>query len=290
MNVSASSLSLQLVTFQSQSLDALLGSSSDFGSIFQTASDTASASDALAALGGGASGLSSTGYNTSLFDPQSAFDMMSVINQKDADYKAQFSELNQMGTDVSTMASAAQTLSGISTATSDDGIRGQLQSFVDQYNAWVKRFDGDMQQGGVLNGTQAAEVSRWELDQSVESRFYGVADGLNGLGSLGITIDPATGLASLDASKLDSVLASNRQGVVDTVQEFSTAFAKSANLLNSDGNFIPNQLNNLNGAIQYIGNNIASWRSEFGTGAPATISSADAARALAAYNQAAATA
>jgi flagellar capping protein FliD len=273
--------------FQAQSFTALLGDgSNDFGSLFRAASGQSS-SDALSALGS-SGGLSATGRNASLFDPESAYNMMSVINQKEVDYKAQYSELTEMKSEVGDMASAAQALAGISMDSGDDAIRSQLQSFVDKYNAWVKRFDGDMQRGGVLADTQAAEVARWELDQSIESRFYGVDDGLNGLGSLGITIDPTTGLASLDTATLDGVLSGNRQGAIDTIQEFSASFAKSANLLNSAGNFIPNQLNNLSSALDYIGNNIASWRSEFGTGAAASASSADKARALAAYDKAAA--
>ncbi|HEX8962673.1 MAG TPA: flagellar filament capping protein FliD [Rhodocyclaceae bacterium] len=288
MNVSATSLSLQLAAFRAQSFDALLGPSMDFGSIFQAASssDASSAADKLAGLTG-AGGLSSTGRNTSLFDPESAFNMMSVINQKQADYTAQYSELSDMKSEVSDIGSAAQALSSVAASSSNADVKDALQKFVDDYNAWVKRFDGDMQQGGVLAGTQAAQVARWELDQSVENRFYGVDDGLNGLGSIGITIDPKTKLASFDAAKLDSVLASNRKGVLDTVQEFSAHFSGAAKLLNSAGNFIPNQLNNLGSALQYISNNISSWRSEFGTGAPAVASSAQTAKALAAYRQAA---
>jgi hypothetical protein len=290
MSISATSLSLQLVAFRSQAVNALLGSSSDFGSLFQAASGSSSASDAIASMGGGSSGLSATGRNTSLYDPESAYNMMSVINQKDVDYRAQYSELSTMKTEVSDLSAASGSLSSIAADTSDNDIRTRLQSFVDQYNDWVKRFDADMKQGGVLAGTQAAQVARWELDQSMESRFYGVDDGLNGLASIGISIDPTTKLASLDSSKLDSVLTGNRKGALDTIQEFSTHFAYAANLLNSAGNFIPNQLNNLSSAIQYIANNIASWRSEFGTGASAAPSSAQAAQALAAYNKAYATA
>lgn len=283
-NISAQSLSLQLVAFRSQACSMLMDSS--FDSIFQAASRSSSAVDALTA--GGKGGLSASGRNTALFDPESAFDMMSVINQKDVDYKAQFSELSEMKTEVSDLAGAAQSLSNITADSGNDEIRTHLQKFVDQYNAWTKRFDGDMTKGGVLAGTQAAQVARWELDQSMESRFYGVDDGLNGLKDLGIVIDKATGLASLDTAKLDATLAGNRKGALDVVQEFAANFAKAANLLNSAGNFIPNQLNNLDSAIHYIDNNIASWRSEFGTGAAAK-SSGQTAQALAAYSAANAT-
>jgi flagellar capping protein FliD len=286
MNISASSLSLQIVTFRAQSVSALFDSSSsdDFGSLFQAAANSSPA-DALTGTSGGASALSATGRNTSLYDPESAFNMMTVINQKDVDYKAQYSELNSMKTEVDAMASAASGLSGISTSTGDADIRTQLQGFVDKYNAWVKRFDGDMQQGGVLAGTQAAQVARHELDANMDNWFYGAADGVRGLRDLGIETDPVTGLASLDTAKLDAALSGNRQGVIDALQEFSAGFAKSAEMLNSTGNFIPNQLNNLGSAISYIDNNIASWRQEFGTGSAAKPNT-QTSQALAAYNAA----
>ncbi|MGE5467864.1 MAG: flagellar filament capping protein FliD [Ignavibacteria bacterium] len=285
-NVSASSLALQLAAVRSGTLGALVGSSADFDSILQAASNASSPVDALFSKGSGKSvGLSADGHNMSLFDPQSAFDMMSVINKKDVDYKAQYSELSQMGSGAASLASTAQDLAGISAATGDADMRTRLQAFVDQYNGWIKRFDADMQKGGLLSGTQAAQVARHELDAGIDNRFYGARDGVRGLQELGITTDPVTGLASFDTAKFDAALARNRSGVVDTVQEFATGFATAANLLNSAGNFIPNQLNNLSGAIHYIDANIASWRSEFGTGSAAT-PDAQTARALAAYNKA----
>ena len=59
-------------------------------------------------------------------------------------------------------------------------------------------------------------------------------------------------------------------GVIDTVQQFSANFAKSAELLDSSGNFVPRQLSNLNQAINYITQNESSLQSEFGTCVPTT--------------------
>ena len=108
-------------------------------------------------------------------------------------------------------------------------------------------------------------------------------DGFRGLADLGLTIDPTTRLATLDASKLDAALASNKAGAVNTIDEFSANFAKSAGLLNSVSNFIPNRLANLDRVIDYISENTASLQTEFGLGAPAKISD-KVAKALAAYN------
>jgi hypothetical protein len=105
---------------------------------------------------------------------------------------------------------------------------------------------------------------------------------------LGITIDSNTRLASLDSAKLDAVLSSNKQGVVDTLQEFSANFAKSAGLLNSEGNFMPRQLDNLKRGIQFIADNKADLQVEFGTGDSAR-PTGPIAQALAAYNRAYAT-
>jgi hypothetical protein len=79
-------------------------------------------------------------------------------------------------------------------------------------------------------------------------------------------------------------LATNKQGVVDTVHEFSANFTKSASLLNSDDNFIVKQLDNLNRAIHFIADNNASLRAEFGTGNTAK-PTGQVAQALSAYNQ-----
>lgn len=235
--------------------------------------------------GGSIKGLSPAGRNMALPDPESAYKMMTVINNKDVYYKAQFSELSQMGSYVSKMQHAGQNLGSIALSTGNDVIKSQLQEFVVQYNGWVQRFNPDIQEGGLLADTQAAQASRFELEQNVNYRFFGAKYGVHGLGDLGITIDPNTRLASLDSTKLDSLLAANKQGVVGTVQEFSTNFAKSASLLNSDGNFILKQLDNLNRAIHYIADNKESLQKEFGTG-DAAKPTGQVAQALAAYDAA----
>lgn len=224
------------------------------------------------------------GRNMSLADPESAYRMMSLINSKHVLYKAQYSELSQMGKFVAGMKEAGQSLGKITTETDNESIKSALQDFIAQYNDWIKRFRTDLQDGGLLDQMQAAEISQYELEQSVKYRFYGVDDGLNGLADLGISVDPATQTLSLDTAKLDSMLAGNKQGVVDALQEFGANFARAADLLNSDNNFITNQLDNLNRAIHYINDNQASLRTEFGTG-DAARPTGDTARALAAYEK-----
>jgi hypothetical protein len=233
---------------------------------------------------GSIKGLSPAGRNMVLADPESAYKMMTVINKDDVSYKAQFSELSQMKSSVFQMQDAGQGLGNIALSTGNDNLKSQLNNFVGQYNSWIQRFNPDILQGGLLADTQAAQASRFELEQNVNNRFFGINDGVHGLSDVGITIDPNTRLAALDTTKLDSLLATNKQGVVDTVQEFSANFVKSASLLNSDGNFIVKQLDNLNRAIHFIADNKASLQAEFGTGNTAK-PTGQVAQALSAYNQ-----
>lgn len=296
---SAESLRLRVATIQSQTFAALLNAA--LGS--SSARDSASGADVFALLTGSSessseplaelpaanagNGLSANGRNTALFDPESAYRMMSVINNDEVSYKAQFAEMSEMKSWLDDIGLDAQALGDISLTSSDDAIRASLQTFADEYNAWVTRFDAAMQSGGLLADTQAAQVARYELKQSIDNIFNGAKDGLHGLRDLGLRIDPASNLATLDRSKLDAVLANNRQGVVDTVQQFSAHFAKSAALLNADGNFIPNRLNNLGRVIAYIEDNRSSLQAEFGLG-DAARPSGQVAQALAAYQQMAA--
>lgn len=226
---------------------------------------------------------STFGRNMGLADPESAYAMMTTINAKDVLYKAQFYELSEMKTGVDDMREAAQNLE-IDASTDNAGIESQLQQFVDSYNGWIKEFGDDMQSGGLLANTQAAQMARRELDQSIEYRFNGAKDGVHGLADLGITIDRTTGLANLDTARLDARLQTNKTGVLDAISEFKEKFAAAATLLNSTGNFMPKQLANLSGAISYIADNEASLQAEFGMGDAAQPTGA-VAQALAAYNR-----
>lgn len=288
MDLSPASLTQKIVSFQSQVLDTLFGGSSGgAGDTFSAllAQQTAAASPSTDAASlfdtAGAKGLAATGRNASLFDPESAYNMMSLINNRDVLYKAQFSELSHMSAGVAQEQAAAHQLGSIA---SPDEIQARLAQFAEQYNQWRKDFGGDVQKGGLLAGTQAAEVSLYELDQSIKNRFFGAADGVRGLADLGFSIDPTSHLATLDTQKLQATLSANPQGAVNALHEFAQNFAKSAELLNSANNFIPNQLDNLNRAIHYISDNKVALTQEFGTGDPAK-PTGQVARALAAYNQ-----
>ena len=271
--VSFSDISLRVASLQEQTLGALMNSSSTAGQ----ANDSGGLNALLASLnspvttvassspGGSINGLSATGRVSALPAPEAAYQLMSYINKQELAYKSQFSELGQMQSALSGMQQNAESLAGIAISTDNESIKSQLQKFAGQYNDWVKRFDADMQNGGVLADTQAAQVSRYELEQSVSSVLNG-RNGVRGLSDMGLAIDPGSKLAVLDTARLDSVLASNKTGVVNTLNEFTANFAKSAEMLNSDGNFIKNRLDNLSRVINFIGENKPALQSEFGLG------------------------
>lgn len=291
MDISAAAITQSLALFQSQALGALFGSDSSgasdvFSTLLARKTGGKQASDDLSSLlnPSGGNGLSSSGRNLALFDPESAYNMMSFINSRDVLYKAQFSELNQMKTGVTQMQIAGQGLGKITTDTPPAGVEALLRNFVERYNHWRESFNADVEQGGLLDNMQAAEVSLHELEQSVKYNFFGAKDGIHGLRDLGVGIDPATHLATLDSKQLHATLSANPQGVVNTIDEFSANFAKSASLLNSANNFIPNQLDNLSRVIRYIDDNKAALSQEFGSG-DAAKPSGKIAQALAAYNQ-----
>ena len=293
----SSSLALRMAGAKSQSINILLGSAlggnkASSGTDFLTRLSGAQsgsqlgATDPLSLLGLSTTtqGLSPSGRNLSLFDPESAYRMMSVINAKDVTYKAQFSELSEMETLVSGMQQAGQALGGVSALMDNEAIESQLQAFAAKYNDWVTRFDGTVKNNGLLAGTQAAEISLYELEQSVKNIFNGAKDGFHGMRDLGLNIDPNTKLATLDTSQLFAALGTNKTGAINALHEFGANFAKSAELLNSANNFIPNRLGNLDRVIDYITDHRSSLQTEFGLGDPAK-PSAQVAKALAAYNQ-----
>ena len=298
MNISPASISLIQSQVSNSLINSTFGTNSNdswtalFSLMVSNSAPTNSLSPDLASLltqsnpinQGNTNSVFAAGRNMTLADPESAYKMMTVINNDDVLYKAQFSELSQIQSSVFHMQDAGQGLGSITTSTGNGDIKSQVQNFVGEYNNWIQRVNPDIQNGGLLADTQAAQVSQFELEQNVNNRIFGGKDGVHGLSDLGVTIDPNSHLASLDATKLDSILGSNKQGVVDTIQQFSANFAKSASLLNSDGNFIPNQLDNLNRAIHFIADNKNSLQAEFGTG-NAAHPTGQVAQALAAYNQ-----
>lgn len=287
---------LQMAQFQSAALNNLISSAMS-GKSGQGASSgnplfASNASDGNPLYGdtsssnsaAGANGLNAAGRNMSLCDPESGYKMMSLINKKEISYQAEFAALTEMKGEVTQLQHESEDLAALKASTDNTSVHAELQQFVDEYNTWVGEFDDEMRTDGALANSNAAKVSRYELGQSITSPFNGAKYGLQGMQDLGITIDPVSKLARLDGSKLDSVLAENKTGAIETIQSFSANFAKSAQLLNASDNFIANRLGNLDRVIHYLNANKVDLQAEFGLGDTAT-PSANIAQALAAYKK-----
>lgn len=292
----SSALKLQMANIQSQSVGTLVSSlqasskvsgGANFADILGTGKTSGnSALDAMLGSAAGISGMngiSATGRNMSLFDPESAYRMMTNINTKAVNYKAESSEMTDMKAYVSALQREAITLGGTDASASGEEIQRRVQAFADAYNGWIQRFGSELQDGGMLAGTQAAKVSQWELEQSIANPFYGAKEGLHGMADLGLSIDPVTKLATVDNARLNATLANDKTAAMGALQDFTTHFAKAAELLNSDGNFINNRLDNLSRAIAYIDTNMTSLQAEFGLG-DAAKPTGQVAKALASYN------
>jgi hypothetical protein len=300
MNIASVGLLLGKSLLQSQALGSIFGSDNNGPNVGRTsgASDLFSSllsqqigknkpDAALAALlnpSKSANGLSATGRNLSLFNPEAGYNLSTFINSRDVLYKAQFSGLSQIKHGVAQLQAAGEGLGKISNETPAAGVEALLQNFIGRYNHWRESFNADVADGGLLDNVQAAEISLYELEQSVKNTFIGAKDDIRGLRELGITIDPNTHFAALDSKQLAATLSSKPQGVVNAIQDFSANFVKSAALLNSANNFIPNQLDNLGRAINYIRDNQAALKLEFGAG-DTPKPNARIAQALAAYNR-----
>lgn len=272
------------------SLAAMYGSRPDFASVLSAASSSnglsASAANPLfaAPMVGKSAGLSATGRNEALFDPESAYQMMSTINQKEVLYKAQYASLKGLGDSLPEMGALGRKLADLPDSAGAGEIGAVLQEFTDAYNRWSQKFGDQTDPGGVLADTRAAKIARRALEQSIANIFTGAQDGFHGLKDLGLTLSPVTHRASFDSSRLDAALKTAPSGALATVREFGAGFSKSATLLVSAGNFIPGQLNNLDRAIGFIAKNHSALQSEFGTGDPPKTTGVIA-QALAVYKQ-----
>lgn len=292
----SSTLKLQMASIQSQTVGSLVSSTQASGKVsggtnFADIPGTGktSGNSALDALLGstaslsGTNGISATGRNMALFDPESAYRMMTNINARAVAYKAESSEMSDMKSYVSALQQEAIKLGSTDKSTSNEETRSRVQAFADAYNGWMQRFGSELQDGGMLAGTQAAKVSQWELEQSIANPFHGAKDGLHGMADLGLRIDPVTKLATVDNARLDAALANNKTAAMGALHDFTSQFAKAAELLNSDGNFINNRLDNLSRVISYIDTNMTSLQAEFGLG-DAAKPTGQVAKALASYN------
>jgi hypothetical protein len=269
MNTQTASISLSMASFRFDTLGALMGtgdasSSGAAGAASPFEQLLSQFSSPLSSVG--AQGGQPAGRNMSLNDPESAYSMMTDINRFEVNWKAEFAELSEMDDTVETLGSSVQGLGKLSVDDSSEAIIAQLQAFVAQYNGWSERFAPDMKSGGILDHTQAAGVTVHELEASIRNILNGSKDGFSGLGDLGISIDPKTHAMTLDSKAFEAALASNKSGVVGTLKEFAADFSGAADSVTADGKFIERQLDNLDRVLDYLRDNMAAMRLEFGSG------------------------
>jgi hypothetical protein len=291
MSISAKDLNniaSQIANFKTSTLGSLTSSSKEAGFDISTlASQYLSQQSGLTALTAPSTstaldGVSAIGRNMSLPDPESAYQMMSEINHRAQIYPAQQQVLSQMQDGVKQLAQAVTPLGSISSDMNVADVKAKIQQFADQYNSWRLSFDADVQDPELLADTQAAKMARYELAASINSPFHGATSGLQGLGALGLTIDPQTQMARIDGAQLAAAWLQKPQAVAQALNDFSQDFTQSANLLSAPNNFFQKQLGNLQQAISYLNDNLPKLQQEFGIGDTPELSPR-VAQALAAY-------
>lgn len=276
MSITPANVLMQLASFRNESLASLFANKED---------EPSSGTSFAEIFAGKQTTLAESGRNTALFDPESAYTMMSFINNSEVSFKAQYAELASMGEEVEHLEEIGGALADADLITPNEDIKARIEAFSAEYNRWIDRFSPDTRPGGILDNVQAAEVSLFELEQNITNVFVGAKDGFRGLDDIGISIDPQTRKISFDPAVLDSALAANKPGVVAAIDQFSADFAKSADLLNQADNMIPRQLDNRQRAIDFISSHRSSLEAEFGRG-DAAQPAGQVARALAAYEDA----
>jgi len=275
MDLSAKSIAGHIASIKTDTLSPLLnpkaGSSFD---IVQLASGYINSQSGLTGVSGVDTipGLSAIGRNLSLSDPESAYKMMTEINRRSVEYKAQYATLSDMQTGVGQLSQAAEQLGEITATSSFATVKSQLQRFTDQYNSWRREFDTDSQDPELLGNTQAAQAARHTLQASISNPFHGANQGLQGLAALGLDIDPVTKMAKLDVAKFEQTWAQQPANAAAAINNFSSNFSAATKLLSANGNFFQKQLSNLDRAIDYIQSNQSALQAEFGLGDPPKLS------------------
>lgn len=197
--------------------------------------------------------------------------MVTVLNRVEVTFKAQYAELGEMRKSLVHKQQAAQKLTGLGVQSTGTEIKAALDAFVASYNAGVTRFAPSVNKGGVLEGSWEAARARFATERDISYILNGSEIGLKGgLAALGIRTDPATKLASIDHTQLDSALANNKGNVLGAITSFATTFVATVGCLNAPGHAQVRQMANLDRAVHWIHQNRSSVQKEFGPGAAAT--------------------
>jgi flagellar capping protein FliD len=285
--LNASDLSLNVRQFKAQALQSLFSSDSlnknDILSPSSGANDIFESMLATAKTTNAPTSTVPTGLDATQAFSRPGQNVVTIINRTDVSFKAQFSELSELKSTLAREGESAQQLASLDEKSSSAEIKSKLMEFIAAYNAGVNRFAPDVAQGGVLEASHEAERARFATRRDIADPLVGALDGLRGgMSALGVAVDPKTGLASIDETQLDNVLAQDTDNDVHTIVDFANRFAQTTAKLNSTGNAQDKQLTNLDRAIHWIADNRESIAQEFGPGAAAKPNNAFA-KAAAAY-------
>jgi len=210
--------------------------------------------------------------------------MVTVLNRVEVTFKAQHSELGELAKSLLQDEGAAQKIDRLDAQSSGADIKAALDEFVQTYNAGVNRFASDVAKGGVLEGSWEAERARFATQREIGNILTGAEAGLKGgLATLGIGVDPKTGLASIDGAQLDAALAHNKGLVVGALDDFAASFVATVDSLTASDHAQSRQMDNLERAVHWIDANKAAVQQEFGAGTAATPNAAFA-KAAAQYD------
>ncbi len=279
MDFSAKNIASQIASIKTDTLSNLLnpkaGSTFDLASLSSEYMATHQANSDLASntvnATNSVAGLSPTGRNPALADPESAYQMMSVINFSNAAFQAQHAELADMAQGVRQLGQSAAQLTAIDAATPLNAMQNKLQTFADQYNSWRLEFDAALQDPNQLGNTQAAQLARHELQASINSPFHGANAGMQGLAAMGISTN-AQGFMQLDRQQLAAQWQSNPAQAAQALNDFGQHFNGASEQLLAPNQSFAKQTANLDKAISYIKDSQTALPTEFGLGDPPKLS------------------
>ena len=148
------------------------------GSSAATGSGTSSLFDVLLGSSAGTAGTNSV-FNQLFGDGSNL--LSAAFDYRQTGYSKELSRLEEMSSKVADLSSTAKSLQSLTASTDTADIKSALQKFVQQYNAWDAEFDGDVAKGGMLEGSQAANMARFSMQRDVTDIFNGHGNG--GLGT-----------------------------------------------------------------------------------------------------------
>lgn len=182
---------------------------------------------------------SNTDPKTGTTDPFSILGMLQTTQSLPSNWRklTQFSEANGINGGVAAIQQASQSLARITATMDAESITSQLQTFATKYNEWVSASGGTAKADGLQAGPQVANSAIHKLEQDVKNMLDDAKLSLHNLHDLGFSIDQNTNLATVDTTKLGAALTANKTGAINSIQEFSTKFANSTELLNLVNSF-----------------------------------------------------